>query len=206
MSWTCSNAHRPCSNKMRRTARCRGAATSWRTSEGLGAFGHHRRRGFGGHTCKLTVATRRHSDQPAQGGGRRALHRASHDLDGARHGAAGKSDLARTPGITASAPNISTQQQVTISGGRIHQSNGVTATWGLSAARAGTYRIGPPSFQVGPTRVQGRAANVEVVAAGAGPRQQRPGWPPIRSICFETPVFLRFRASGSIHQASRIKK
>src|SRR5687768_18048241 len=55
----------------------------------------------------------------------------------------GNPTLLVPPGITASAPNISTQQQVTISGGQVRQSHGVTATWGLQAARPGTFRIGP---------------------------------------------------------------
>ena len=174
--WTCSNAHRRCSNKMRRTARCRGAAASWRTSEGLGGFGYL--------AAVVSAATPASSQSPRVDTqisprkvevGERFIVQATISTE---PGTAPPTNptLLVPPGVTASAPNISTQQQVTISGGRIHQSNGVTATWGLSAARPGTYRIGPPSFQVGPTRVQGRAANVEVVAAGAGPRQQRPGW------------------------------
>ena len=108
----------------------------------------------------------------------------------------GSPSLIVPPGITASAPNISTQQQVTISGGQVRQSHGVTATWGLSAARPGIYRIGPPSFQVGASRVQGRAATVEVVAAGTSPRPQRPGWPPDPFDLFRNPGFPSFPGFG----------
>ena len=109
---------------------------------------------------------------------------------------AGNPNLPVPPGITASAPNISTQQQVTISGGQVRQSHGVTATWGLSASRPGNYRIGPPSFQLGGTRVQGRVATVEVVAAGAGPRSQRPSWPPDPFDLFRNPGFPSFPGFG----------
>jgi hypothetical protein len=108
----------------------------------------------------------------------------------------GSPSLVVPPGITASAPNISTQQQVTISGGQVRQSHGVTATWGLSAIRPGTYRIGPPSFQVGASRVQGRVAMVEVVAAGTSPRPQRPAWPPDPFDLFRSPGFPAFPGFG----------
>ncbi len=100
-------------------------------------------------------------------------------------------------GISASGPNISTQQQVTISGGQIRQSYGVTATWGLTAARPGTYRVGPASFQVGAARVQGLPATVEVLAAGSGPpRPQGPTFPPDPFDVFRGQGFPSFPGFG----------
>jgi len=99
-------------------------------------------------------------------------------------------------GMSASGPNISTQQQVTISGGQIRQSYGVTATWGLTAARPGTYRVGPASFQVGAARVQGLPATVEVVPAGSGPRPQRPSFPPDPFDVFRGQGFPSFPGFG----------
>jgi hypothetical protein len=99
--------------------------------------------------------------------------------------------------IAASGPSVSTQQQVTISGGQVRQSYGVTATWGLTASRPGTYRVGPASFQVGATRVQGLPATVEVLPAGTQPqRLRRPSFPPDPFDVFRNPGFPGFPGLG----------
>lgn len=75
------------------------------------------------------------------------------------------------PGFVAHGPSVSTQQQVSLSGGRFFQRQGITATWTLAAARTGRYRIGPPSVGVGGQRVNGDAVEVQVVPAGQGKKQ-----------------------------------
>lgn len=86
------------------------------------------------------------------------------------------------PGITAGPPSISTQQQVSISGGRIQQRQGISVTWTLRATRTGTFRIGPPTVQVGRGRQAGQTVTVVVVPAGSAPpstggNQGSSNWP-----------------------------
>jgi hypothetical protein len=77
----------------------------------------------------------------------------------------------------ARGPNVSSSQQVTIVGGRIEHTRGLTASWTLMPSRAGTFQIGPPSVEVGGKTVQGKSVTVEVVPQGHGgsgaPRGQR---------------------------------
>jgi hypothetical protein len=69
-------------------------------------------------------------------------------------------------------PSIGTRQQVSISGFRMVRQSGISATWQLTATRAGVYSIGPGSVQVGGHRQQARAVQIRVVPEGQ--RQQRP--------------------------------
>ncbi len=85
------------------------------------------------------------------------------------------------PGISASPPRITTQQQVSIANGRIQQRQGISVTWTLRAAHTGTFRIGPPTVQVGSARRAGQTVTVVVVPAGSAPpsagQSSSPGWP-----------------------------
>ncbi len=91
--------------------------------------------------------------------------------------------LAVPPGIAASPPSVTTQQQVSIANGRIQQRQGITVTWTLRASRTGTFRIGPPTVQVGSSRMSGQSVTVQVVPAGSAPPSggmglgTSPGWP-----------------------------
>ncbi len=77
-------------------------------------------------------------------------------------------------GMVAHGPTVSTQQQISLSGGKFFQRQGITATWAVSGARPGRYRVGPPSVVVAGRRVNGDVVEIEVVPAGAGNRQPNP--------------------------------
>jgi hypothetical protein len=72
------------------------------------------------------------------------------------------------PGFSVQGPSVSSQQQVSISGGTMQQRTGLSATWLLSASKPGVYKLGPPSVAVGGNTVQGRTVQVEITAAGQG--------------------------------------
>ncbi|MBX3184217.1 MAG: BatD family protein [Polyangiaceae bacterium] len=74
------------------------------------------------------------------------------------------------PGFDQRGPAISTRSQISVRGGRITQSQGISATWTLVAKRPGTYVLGPASVQVGDRRYSGEVLRVRVVAAGSAPR------------------------------------
>lgn len=96
-------------------------------------------------------------------------------------GSAGRANNARLPAppsIRVEAPSLSPETRVSIINGRMLQSAGVTATWTLVATKAGRYRIGPPSVELGGQRAQGEAIAIEVVPQGSAPR--RPGGIPGR--------------------------
>lgn len=78
------------------------------------------------------------------------------------------------PGVTASGPNVGTQSQMRIVNGRMMQSVSITATWVLTASRAGTFRIGPASVATSDGRSTDRAVTVEVVPKGSLPQQTPP--------------------------------
>jgi hypothetical protein len=75
------------------------------------------------------------------------------------------------PGFVAHGPSVSSQQQVSLSGGRFFQRQGITATWTLAGARTGRFRIGPPSVGVGGQRVSGEVVEVQIVPQGQGKSQ-----------------------------------
>lgn len=76
------------------------------------------------------------------------------------------------PGFSMQGPSVSTQQQVSISGGSIQQRQGITATWLLSSPRAGLFRVGPASVTTGGGTVQGQTVQIEVVPKGQGAPSQ----------------------------------
>ncbi len=80
--------------------------------------------------------------------------------------------LTAPPGFEVRGPGISTQTHVSIANGRMEKSVGLSATWTLTANRAGSFRIGPPSIEVGGKRLQGEAVQIEVVPAGSLPRRR----------------------------------
>jgi hypothetical protein len=81
------------------------------------------------------------------------------------------------PGLAAQGPNISQQQQVSISGGSVQQRVGISASWAVTASRPGNYTVGPPSVQVGGRQASGRTAMVRVVSRGQGRRRDPFGSP-----------------------------
>jgi hypothetical protein len=78
------------------------------------------------------------------------------------------------PGITGSGPNVGSQSQVSIVNGRMTQSVGITATWILTATRAGKFKLGPASVQTSTGRSADRVVTVEVVPKGSMPQTPPP--------------------------------
>lgn len=79
------------------------------------------------------------------------------------------------PGIVATGPNLSTQQQVSIVNGRLSRSYGVTATWSVTPTKVGRYPIGPASILIQGRRLSDDAQSIEVVAAGTARQQPQRG-------------------------------
>jgi hypothetical protein len=80
------------------------------------------------------------------------------------------------PGFEVRGPSIGSQTHVSMSGGRVTQRIGISATWLITPTRVGTFKLGPPSVQAGGTRHVGNVVTVEIVAQGSMPRA-RPGGP-----------------------------
>jgi hypothetical protein len=80
------------------------------------------------------------------------------------------------PGFEVRGPSIGSQTHVSMSGGRVTQRIGISATWLITPTRVGTFKLGPPSVQAGGTRHIGNVVTVEIVAQGSMPRA-RPGGP-----------------------------
>jgi hypothetical protein len=79
-------------------------------------------------------------------------------------------------------PSLGTRQQVSISGFRMVRQSGISATWQLTATRAGVYSIGPASVQVGGRRQQAQPVQIRVLPEGQRPqRPQRRGRRPMRT-------------------------
>jgi BatD DUF11 like domain len=79
-------------------------------------------------------------------------------------------------GFEVRGPSIGTRQQVSISGFQMQRQTGISATWQLTATRAGVYSIGPASVEVGGRRQRAQAVQIRVLAEG-----QRPARPPRRN-------------------------
>ncbi|HEX7451847.1 MAG TPA: BatD family protein [Polyangiaceae bacterium] len=79
------------------------------------------------------------------------------------------------PGMTASRPNASPQSRVSIINGQMTQSSGVTVNWVVTATKAGSFRVGPPSITFAGERAQGNPIPIEVVngSTGGGQRARR---------------------------------
>lgn len=84
--------------------------------------------------------------------------------------------LTGPPGLSVRGPRVGSQSQVSIVNGRMTRSTGVNLTWGVSANRPGTYRLGPPTADFGGERAQGQVITIEVVPAGTRQRPNR-GFP-----------------------------
>jgi hypothetical protein len=93
--------------------------------------------------------------------------------DGQNGNTVGDVRLPLPPGMTASQPSRSPQSQVSIINGQMTQRVGVTLTWTVTANKAGSFKVGPPSATFGGERAQGNPIPVEVVAGGTGGGQQR---------------------------------
>jgi hypothetical protein len=77
-------------------------------------------------------------------------------------------------GLSASGPNVGSQTQMSIVNGHMTQSVGITATWIVSASRAGTFKLGPASVQTSTGRSADRVVTIEVVPKGSLPQQTPP--------------------------------
>jgi len=84
------------------------------------------------------------------------------------------------PGMTAGPPSRSPQQRVSIINGQMTQRVGVTLSWTVTANKAGSFRVGPPTATFGGERAQGNPIPIEVVAGatGGGQQRQRRGFDP----------------------------
>ncbi len=101
--------------------------------------------------------------------------------DGQNGNAVGDVRLPLPPGMTASQPSRSPQSQVSIINGQMTQRVGVTLTWTVTASKAGSFKLGPPSATFGGERAQGSPIPVEVVTgatSGGGPQRARRGFDP----------------------------
>jgi len=100
--------------------------------------------------------------------------------DGQNGNAVGDVRLPLPPGMTASQPSRSPQSQVSIINGQMSQRVGVTLTWTVTANKAGSFKVGPPSASFGGERAQGNPIPVEVVTGGTSspPQRTRRGFDP----------------------------
>ena len=91
-------------------------------------------------------------------------------------GQAGPTDPRFTPpdGMTAQGPSVSTQTEVSFSGGRLSQRTGITATWRVGTTREGRFQVQAPSFVWGGQRMRPQPMVVTVVPAGSAPRARAP--------------------------------
>jgi hypothetical protein len=85
-------------------------------------------------------------------------------------------DLVVPNGFEVRGPSVGTRQQVSISGFRMQRQVGISATWQLTATRAGVYSIGPGSVEIGGRRERAQAVQIRVLPEGQGAqRPQRRG-------------------------------
>src|SRR6185295_3502914 len=100
--------------------------------------------------------------------------------DGQNGNAIGDVHLPLPPGMTASQPSRSPQSQVSIINGQMTQRVGVTLTWTVTASKAGSFKVGPPSATFAGERAQGSPIPIEVVTAGSNnaPQRTRRGFDP----------------------------
>jgi hypothetical protein len=83
--------------------------------------------------------------------------------------------LVLPPGMTPSAPSISSQTEISFVNGRLSRRSGITATWRIVAAREGTFTIDGPSIAYSGERLRSNALRVTVSPAGAAVRSRRGG-------------------------------
>jgi len=82
--------------------------------------------------------------------------------------------LPAVPGLDIQGPSLGSRTQVSINNGHMVQQRGISATWTIRGLKAGSYRVGPASIDVGGQRHQTNIANLEVVAPGSLPRGRAP--------------------------------
>jgi hypothetical protein len=80
--------------------------------------------------------------------------------------------LALPPGMTQSAPSISSQTQISYANGRLSRRSGITATWRIVAGREGTFTIDGPSISYNGERLRSNALRITVSPAGASARSR----------------------------------
>ncbi|MEP7049385.1 MAG: BatD family protein [Pseudomonadota bacterium] len=78
------------------------------------------------------------------------------------------------PGMSAGQPNASRSSQVKIMNGQMSQQIRVTLTWNVTANKAGSFRVGPPSALVSGERVQGNPIPMQIVTGSTGAGQPTP--------------------------------
>jgi hypothetical protein len=83
--------------------------------------------------------------------------------------------LTLPPGMTQSAPTISSQTEISLNNMRLSRRSGITATWRVAAAREGTFTIDGPTIAYAGERLRSNALRVTVVAAGSSARSRRGG-------------------------------
>ncbi|HKO53569.1 MAG TPA: BatD family protein [Polyangiaceae bacterium] len=83
-------------------------------------------------------------------------------------------------GMTAGQPSRSPQSQVSIINGQMSQRVGVTLTWTVTASKAGSFKVGPPSATFAGEQAKGSPIPIEVVTGGSGspPQRTRRGFDP----------------------------
>jgi hypothetical protein len=81
-------------------------------------------------------------------------------------------DLVVPNAFEVQGPSVGTRQQVSISGFRMQRQVGISATWELTATRAGVYSIGPGSVEIAGRRERAQAVQIRVLPEGQ--RAQRP--------------------------------
>jgi len=117
-------------------------------------------------------------------------------------------ELVTPNGFEVRGPSIGTRQQVSISGFRMQRQTGISATWQLTATRAGVYSIGPASVDVGGRRQRAQAVQIRVLPEGQrsqqaqrrGRRSRRAPFDPFNPFGTDDPVddlFDRLRGGGS---------
>lgn len=75
--------------------------------------------------------------------------------------------------LTARGPNIGTNHQISFINGRLERRVGITATWQVTARRAGKFEIGPARFRTQQGLAVSPTVQLEVVPAGTLPARPR---------------------------------
>ncbi len=83
--------------------------------------------------------------------------------------------LSLPQGVAVQGPSLSTQNNISFVNGRVSRQQGISATWVLSIAAVGKYRIGPAEITLGGQRHVDRAVEIEVIPEGTSPSPRRGG-------------------------------
>ncbi len=79
------------------------------------------------------------------------------------------------PGMTASAPSVSQNTQMSFVNGQMSKKAGVVVTWTVTTSKLGSFTVGPPAITLGGERAQGNPIPIQVVAAGSAPNRRQRG-------------------------------